>query len=291
METPRHLGAQNKDKSRFLNYYSVVCCKPRTTAPTWSRNCTILWHWRKRSIPHPTETTIELFATARLNDRAMRKVETHLIVCAACRARVAVEDSIREMFRIGMAQPDWMLADPAETRLRASTRNVAKVENIDSPFANVVPRVLHFRTHLPVYSLAAAAGASGEQQAEVQPEGWVEISPGPVLITTDMFVTHIRGRSMEPAIPDGSLCVFRSQVSASLEGKTVLIEDYGKAGGNRYSVKRYHAAKQADPLEEGDPAWLHERITLQSVNPAYRPLEIPSDRKVNVIGEFAFIVA
>jgi phage repressor protein C with HTH and peptisase S24 domain len=117
------------------------------------------------------------------------------------------------------------------------------------------------------------------------------VTPSPVLVTRDMFVTHISGRSMEPVIPDGSLCAFRSHVSAPWEGRTVLIEDYGKVGGNRYIVKLYYASRHVDPLNDSDPAWLHERLTLESINPAYRPLEIPSAQKVNVIGEFAFIVS
>jgi phage repressor protein C with HTH and peptisase S24 domain len=245
----------------------------------------------KRSVRHPTDTTIELFASDRLNDRAVRRVELHLLVCDTCRARIAVEDSIREMFRVGMAQPEWMDTGKSEIGIRAFGRARAEVTSAASAYARPVPRLLHFRTHLPVYNLAAAAGAFGEQQTEINPEGWVAVASSPVLLTRDMFVTHIEGRSMEPVIPDGTLCAFRSRVTAPYEGKIVLIEDYSKAGGNRYSVKRYHASTRPDPVKENDPAWLHERVTLESINPDYRPLEIPAARKINVIGEFAFIVS
>jgi hypothetical protein len=174
--------------------------------------------------------------------------------------------------------------------MRALRLDSAQVESVGAAFAGLAP-ILHFRSHLPIYSLAAAAGAFGEQQTEINPEGWVAVPAGPILLTPDMFVTHITGRSMEPVIPDGALCAFRSRVSAPYEGKIVLMEDYSKVGGNRYSVKRYKASTQADPLKEGDPAWLHERITLESINPDYRPIEIPSTRKINVIGEFVFIVS
>jgi SOS-response transcriptional repressor LexA len=152
------------------------------------------------------------------------------------------------------------------------------------------PKVLHSRTHLPLYSLAAAAGMFGEQQTEVNPEGWVEVPPSPIRITRDMFVTHIEGRSMEPTIPNGSLCAFRSNVSAPYEGKIFLMEDYSEVGGNRYAVKRYRTSINADPNKEGDLAWLHERITLESINPDYAPWEVTSARKVNVIGEFVFTI-
>jgi hypothetical protein len=194
------------------------------------------------------------------------------------------------MFRIGMAQPEWMDSGPVEKATRLLWQNGAAAESAGGAFARLVPKVFHYRTHLPLYSLAAAAGVYGEQQSEVGPEGWVAVPSSSVFVTPDMFVTHIRGRSMEPDIPNGSLCAFRSRVSLPYEGKTVLLEDYSKTGGNRYFVKRYHASKQTDPNKEGDPGWLHERITLESINPEYRPVEIPSARKVNVIGEFAFIV-
>ena len=167
--------------------------------------------------------------------------------------------------------------------------SVARI-GVTSPVEPMIPKILHFRTHLPLYSLAAAAGKFGEQQEEVNPEGWVEVSPSPIRITPDMFVTHVEGCSMEPIIPDGSLCAFRSNVSAPYNGKVVLMEHYGEVGGNRYAVKRYRTSMNADPNKEGEQAWLHERITLESINPDYAPWEVASAQKVNVIGEFVFTV-
>jgi hypothetical protein len=46
-----------------------------------------------------------------------------------------------------------------------------------------------------------------------------------------------------------------------------------------------------DPNREGDEEWLHERMTLESINPDYAPWEVPSAEKVNVIGEFVFLVS
>ena len=178
-----------------------------------------------------------------------------------------------------------------ETAMDAAEQG-AGAKRIDRayPLGRAIPKALHFKTHLPLYGLAAAAGRFGEQQTEIKPEGWVEVPPGPIRITRDMFVTHIKGRSMAPIIPDGSLCAFRSSVSAPYDGKIVLMEDYGKAGGNRYAVKRYRTSINADPNKEGDRAWLHERITLESINPDYPPWEVASAQKVNVIGEFVFTI-
>jgi SOS-response transcriptional repressor LexA len=155
------------------------------------------------------------------------------------------------------------------------------------------PTILRFCTHLPQYSLEAAAGKFGKQM-EVEPEGWVEVWPE-IPLTQDMFVTHIKGHSMEPTIPDGSLCVFRgnlggSRDSGSNDGKVVLMEHYGESGGNRYTIKRYCRSKNPDPDKKGDEAWLHERITLESLNPHYKSFEVASAATVQILGEFLFVV-
>src|SRR6202021_2716967 len=83
----------------------------------------------------------------------------------------------------------------------------------------VTSMIFHFRTHLPLYSLEIAAGNPGKQITDIEPEGWVEVPPGPIRLTRDMFVSHIKGNSMEPLIPDGSLCAFKSNVSEPYDGK------------------------------------------------------------------------
>jgi hypothetical protein len=150
------------------------------------------------------------------------------------------------------------------------------------------PKILPFRTHLPQYSLEAAAGKFGEQM-QVEPEGWVEVWPQ-IPLTEDMFVTHIKGHSMEPLIPDGSLGAFRGDITGSPDGKVVLVERYGEAGGNRYTIKRYRGSKNPDPDREGDRAWLHERVTLESVNPDYKSWDVASAGKIRILGEFLFVV-
>ena len=151
---------------------------------------------------------------------------------------------------------------------------------------HVRSKVLPFRTHLPQYSLEAAAGKFGKQM-EIEPEGWVEVFTENTL-TEDMFVTHVKGHSMEPDITDQSLCAFRSKIVGPWNGKVLLLEHYGEAGGNRYTIKRFHVSDHADPNHEGDGKWLHERMTLESTNPAYQPWDVPSADKTRAIGEFVF---
>ena len=152
----------------------------------------------------------------------------------------------------------------------------------------IQPKVLPFRTHLPQYSLEAAAGRFGRQMV-VEPEGWVEVWTD-ISLADDMFVAHVDGHSMEPKIPYVCLCAFRSKIAGSMEGKVLLLEHCNEFGGGNYTVKLVQLSKAVDPIQEGDPAWLHQRLTLESINPAYRSWDVGSDEKIRIVGEFLFVV-
>jgi SOS-response transcriptional repressor LexA len=187
---------------------------------------------------------------------------------------------------------EWMestLSHSVRVSERVSVRVYNYHQTVQQLYAEYIrPQVLPFCTHLPQLTLEAAAGRFGKQM-QVEPEGWVEVWPK-MILTKDMFVTHVRGDSMEPEIPDGSLCVIASNLVGSPDGKVVLVEDYGGTGGNRYTIKRYRVSMNADPHTEGDAAWLHERFTLESLNPAYKSWDVASAGSVRVIGEFLFVV-
>ena len=159
----------------------------------------------------------------------------------------------------------------------------------ERPGANM-PRVLPFETHLPLYDIEAAAGKFGTSQKDVEPQRWVEVPRNHIALTPDMYVTHIKGHSMEPTIPDGSLCAFRGTVSAPYEGKVVLIEDPDQTGGNRYTVQRYHTSKNTDRNTRPNGTWLHERVTLEPINRSCPSWDIASAHNIGVIGEFVFVV-
>jgi SOS-response transcriptional repressor LexA len=149
---------------------------------------------------------------------------------------------------------------------------------------NVPSNVLEFRTHLPRYSLRAAAGKFLENQ-EVTDEGWIE-APEDLRLGPDMFVAEIAGHSMEPRIPDGSLCVFRHDVAGSREGRLVLVENLETGGNNRYAVKRYQSTKL-----ETEGTWRHARIHLESLNPEYPSWDLdPDEEKYRIIAEFVRVL-
>lgn len=134
-----------------------------------------------------------------------------------------------------------------------------------------IPEAARWKTHLPVYSLEAAAGGfSGEQWP--REHGWIEAAIGRQL-AKDMFVCRVKGRSMEPLIRDGAWCVFRADRGGSREGKVVLVESVrvrDPETSARYTVKRYHSEKEL--FDDG--TWRHKRITLKPVNSEFEDIVI-----------------
>ncbi|MEO8026002.1 MAG: S24 family peptidase, partial [Bryobacteraceae bacterium] len=138
----------------------------------------------------------------------------------AARFLALLEDSLSNAIRIADREPCLLAGSSGWERTLASLYQ-----------QHVAPRILPFRTHLPVYSLRAAAGRFLENQQVVE-EGWEEV-PGDLRLTEDLFVAHIQGRSMEPRIPDGSRCVFRSNVTGSRNGRLVLVENLREGSNHR----------------------------------------------------------
>lgn len=171
------------------------------------------------------------------------------------------------------------ISDPEETSVVWAEADIRRLYK-----AHVTPKVLPFRTHLPVYTLAAAAGSWGEQMEVSEEDDWAE-APSDLRLTEDMFVAHVVGRSMEPKIPAESLCVFRRSVTGSRQGRLVLVENYGQTGENRYTIKRYTSVKRQSSEED----WEHETIRLEPLNPEYEAWELsPSD--IRVVGEFVRVL-
>lgn len=197
------------------------------------------------------------------------------------------EDKARE-FGIG----EWMrmCEDSFSNTLRITDAESVMMESLDRAVErlyqkHVRPKVLPFRTHLPLYSARVAAGRFLEDN-EVDAEDWVE-TPSGLRLDEGMFVVRITGRSMEPKIPDGSLCVFRAGVTGSRSGKLLLVErrDVSESGG-RYTVKRYRSAKAHDGEE-----WRHAMIRLEPLNPEFEAWELEEDAdKFRIVGEFVRVL-
>ncbi len=182
------------------------------------------------------------------------------------------------------------LENVASQSLRVTDRDAVTVRDFERKLSelyreHVPSQVLRFRTHLPRYSLAVAAGPFLTNPEDIQAEEWIEAPPD-LHLDEDMFIARIQGHSMEPRIPDGSLCVFRRNVVGSRNGRLVLVRNSELADENQYTVKRYRSEKKVS--EEG---FLQTRIRLESLNPAYPSWDLDQDEeKYEVIAEFVRVL-
>lgn len=191
--------------------------------------------------------------------------------------------------RGGAAVLDF-LETVASQSIRLTDREAVTVRNFDKTLGelyreHVPAQVQRFRTHLPRYSLAVAAGPFLSNNENIEAEEWVEIPPD-LPIDENMFIAEIRGHSMEPRIPNGSLCVFRRNVVGSRNGRLVLVRNSELADDNQYTVKRYKSEKKTD--EEG---FVQTRIRLESLNPDYPSWDLdPDEDKYQIIAEFVCVL-
>jgi SOS-response transcriptional repressor LexA len=193
----------------------------------------------------------------------------------------ALEEDLRaKIAEGGAAAVLASLEDSLSSALRISERQAVEVD----AFTRIVERlyaehvgeteVQKYRTHVPMFTLRAAAGSLGEEmQTEV--EEWVPAPEG-MRLDRGLFVAHVVGRSMEPRIPDGSLNLFRLNPVGSRQGRILLIERFGVADQSaRYTVKRYTSRKKRNEIED---TWEHEQIRLEPLNPEFEPWDVePQD--------------
>jgi SOS-response transcriptional repressor LexA len=184
------------------------------------------------------------------------------------------EDTLSNILRI---------SEPREVMVADFERGLARLyrQHVDS-------RTQPFRTHLPRYSLAVAAGKFLDNDP-VSEEGWEEAPVG-LRLHESMFVARIVGQSMEPRIPDGSLCVFRTgagggAIAGSRQGKLVLVEYLGGGTNDRYTVKRYFSEKKSDGSRR------NERVRLEPLNPEFDAWDLdPEEDRFRVLAEFVQVL-
>lgn len=146
-------------------------------------------------------------------------------------------------------------------------------------------------TCVPLIPLEAAAGGFSDPQQILNGDWeWVEIKTTHKL-RPGMFVARVVGKSMEPAIPDGSYCLFATPVEGSRNGKTVLVQlrdGVDPETGECYTVKRYESRK----AQRGE-SWRHSKIILKSNNPKFDPIELKAaeEGQIQVIAEFLEVIA
>lgn len=134
---------------------------------------------------------------------------------------------------------------------------------------------------LPLLSLRAVANSAFDSI-----DGYFPLDDGNYVLhpveggpfPKDRFLVRVEGDSMEPKIPDGSICRFRLDPGGSRNGKIVLCL-YGDpvSDSATAAVKIYHSIRD----DEGNA----EQIVLSSLNPEHAPVVIRgSEANLRVIG-------
>jgi SOS-response transcriptional repressor LexA len=140
-------------------------------------------------------------------------------------------------------------------------------------------------THVPFTSLRSAAGPFLDNAELEEEKDWVEVPEG-IRIGEHYFAASIQGTSMEPDIPDGSVCLFRRLGVGSRQRMLVLVEELG-AASNRYTVKRYTSRKAQVP----DGSWSHEAIVLEPLNPEHDDIVLTGQEdRYHVLAEFVRVL-
>jgi SOS-response transcriptional repressor LexA len=137
---------------------------------------------------------------------------------------------------------------------------------------------------LPLYSLRAAAGRFGEDM-DVEPEGRLPEVPG-LRTGAGAYAVHIRGRSMEPLVPDGAVAVFRP-ITGSRQGRRVLVWHRASSqAGGEYTIKVYRSEKRVT-----DEGWQHSAIILEPLNPEFEPIILDEGSEdYRILGEFVMVL-
>lgn len=210
------------------------------------------------------------------HDKALQRVLIELL---------ADHTELYKQFSDNPAFKRWL----AETIFSAtySSSPVPEATQDQSALRFVQPRPEdRFVTCVPFVPLRVAAGAfSDPQHVDDKNWEWVEVKTKRRL-RPGMFLAQVLGKSMEPAIPDGSYCLFATPVEGSRQGKTVLVQlrdAIDPETGERYTVKRYESEK----VKAEDGGWRHTKITLKPANPAFEDIELTDaqEGQLQVIAE------
>ena len=163
----------------------------------------------------------------------------------------------------------------------------AALEPTKQPFRRVDPEPGERNVKcLPLLPLKAAAGGFGDPTFDPGDEcEWVEIETHHTL-RAGMFVAQVEGKSMEPAIPDGSYCLFRAPIEGSRNGRVVLVslsDEVDAETGERFTVKRYESEK----VDEEDGTWRHVEVRLLPNNKEFEAITLKDEveGRVAVVAE------
>ena len=134
---------------------------------------------------------------------------------------------------------------------------------------------------VPLVSVRAAAGAFSEPEA-VEPDGYIYAHTRRT-IKSGMFAVPVSGRSMEPTIRDGSICLFRRMDGREPDNRILLLQlrdSRDPESGGRYTVKRFKVVGRAGGRIT--------KVRLEPINREFKPIVLEEDpmRQLTAVAEF-----
>lgn len=202
-----------------------------------------------------------------------------------------VEELPRRQAEMGTAEFLRWVDDTLSNTLRVESPATTIALDLDRTAQALYRRhvqstVRPYATHLPLIPIDLAAGGLGQDRAKGAEE-WVEARvPGRRRLSEDLFIVRIHGRSMEPDIPDGSLCVFRSYYGGSRKNGIFIVQRIATMDeGGEFTIKRYESAKETTP--EG---WRHQRITMMPENPDFQNWDLSEEDRYVTVAEFVCVL-
>ncbi|MBN9163033.1 MAG: helix-turn-helix domain-containing protein [Myxococcales bacterium] len=140
-------------------------------------------------------------------------------------------------------------------------------------------------TATPVTTLRAAAGQLTGAARAIEVLGWVVI-PRRGEPPEGQFVAQVLGTSMEPAIPSGAFCLFGPPGPLPLIGRTLLVAHETLSDpdlGGPYALKRVRSVRR----RRGGGV----RVILESINPAFAPIEIDAaEGELRIVAELVKVL-
>lgn len=218
----------------------------------------------------------------------------------------SVDRLVKESEQLSPASVDRLERGLADSQILVLVRyaDVLNVSLLDlfsflkEPVSSDDSRIISFEKEdkrpqgfVPVYPLKVAAGelASGSSFSE-DPVGWVDANLRGS--AEDYFASFVTGTSMEPKIPNGSLCLFKKYSGGTRQGKVFLIQARGVEdleNSASFVVKKY--VRQSLPRTENDESEV-TRIHLVSENPRFSPIVLVGlqDEEIQTLAEFIRVI-
>jgi SOS-response transcriptional repressor LexA len=177
----------------------------------------------------------------------------------------------------GRKSPTVAWLTKVASALRSEPSDLLAVNGHQAP----MPLVSRTRKRVPLMSVRAAAGAFTEPEA-VEPAGYLNVRTRRT-IKQGMFAVAVSGRSMEPLIRDGAICLFRPMEGRDPDGRVVLLQlrdARDPESGGRYTVKRFKVLARSGRRIT--------RVRLEPINREFKSMVLDEDpeRELKVIAEF-----